>query len=211
MTKDLTAPAVRVVDGGIEIIDANYTAYYAIYADAERTQLLYETGVFADQRGVPETYLTDAQTLYVATADYARNEAFYLVENGVVYQLDEDGFGHDSKTIIAQQHINYIEGVYQYGWNSFSPETPNALTPLTELSYALPYHAAEFYNYDVLSTAVGVDGTLYANDLGYLYTMDPETFERTEIGLLLMHSCPCPMSWAAAAVTSVLSIPRPLK
>lgn len=181
VTKDLTAPEVKAVDGGIEIVDANYTAYYAVYADEQRTELLYETGVFADERGAAETYSTDAGIVYVAVADYARNEAFYKVEKGVVTALDEDAFDHDTKTLVAQEHINYDEGVYQYGWYGINPEAPIDVIALTEASYEMPYYAAEYYGYDALSTAIGVDGTLYVNDFQYLYTMDPETFERTEI------------------------------
>lgn len=181
VTKDLTAPTVKAVEGGVEIADANYTAYYAVYADEDCTELVDEKGVFADERGVAETYETELETYYVAVADYARNEAFYKVEAGVVTKLDKDAFGHSEKTIVAQEHINYEEGVYQYGWHSFNPETPNVLTALTELSYEMPFNAAENYGYDALSAAIAVDGTLYVNDINSLYTMDPETFERTKV------------------------------
>ena len=179
VTKDLTAPEIKVVDGGIEIIDANYTAYYAIYADAERTELLYEDGVFADERGVAEFYATDLTTFYVATADYARNEAFYMVADGVVYDMDEIAFEHSTKTMVAQQCIDYNEGVYRYGWLSFNTDAPNVITYETELTEEMTDLMISNYGFDIMSAAVAVDGTLYVNDMQNLYTMDPETFEQT--------------------------------
>lgn len=190
VTKDLTAPAVKVVDGGIEIIDANYTAYYAIYADEARTELLYETGVFADARGVAETYETDLKTLYVATADYARNEAFYKVEDGLVYELSEDAFGHNGKTVVARQFINYDEGVYQYGWTKFNTETA-VTVEANDLTYEMNEYAQASGDIDYVSAAVAVDGTIYLNTFTCLFTLDPETYEVTKVADFICND----MSW----------------
>ncbi len=183
-TKDLTAPAVKVVDGGIEVVDAQYTAYYAIYADEARTELLYETGVFAEERGVAERYETDLTTFYVATADYARNEAFYQVDNGVVVALEDDGFDHSTREIVGRQYADGNTGENQYGWISFRLETPNQITNLNKLSADSEYGmdpAAAVYNPDITTGVVADDGTLYIHNPTSLFTVDQETWESTKV------------------------------
>ena len=178
VTKDVTAPAVKVVEGGIEIIDANYTAYYAVYADEAKTELLYETGVFAEERGVAATYETDATTLYVVTADYAGNEQFYLVENGIVVELDAEAFTH-GRTIIAERSKNYVTGYYDFDWVSFQSELPGAVADLDV--YPEDYMPAAFYDghdIDLLGAAVDLNGTLYANDFSNLYILNPQNLEQ---------------------------------
>ena len=177
VTKDLTAPAVKVVDGGIEILDANYTAYYAVYADEAKTELLYETGVFAETRGVAEFYETDVATLYVVTADYAGNEQFYLVENGAVIELDTAAF-YNGRTIIGMRSKNYVTGYYDFDWVSFQSELPGTVTDLNVMPED---YMPEDYDIDLLGAAVSFDGTVYANDFDTLYTLNPETLERTKV------------------------------
>ncbi|MBE6946455.1 MAG: hypothetical protein E7459_10300, partial [Ruminococcaceae bacterium] len=176
VTKDLTAPTVTAVDGGVEVKDSNYIAYYAIYADEACTELVYETGVFAETRGVAETYTTDRTTYYVAVADYARNEAIYKVENGVVAAMDGK-ITKPGKTIVAQQQSNYAKGgIKEYGWNSFDANNPYVLTQLTEFTDLA--QSDRNLLFDILSTAVAVDGTLYANDVMKLWKLNPDTLER---------------------------------
>ncbi len=178
ITKDTVAPAVKVVDGGIEVIDTNYTAYYAIYADEARTELIDEGGVFAMERGEATPVAVDLDTYYVFTADYARNEAFYKVEGGVVYSMDWAST-FTSRPLAGQSVINWNEGIYEYTWLEFNPEAPNAVTYLSEPSYEQTDVMAEHSGWDIHATEVGVDGTLYASNLVSLLTIDPETFERT--------------------------------
>ncbi len=181
VTKDLTAPTVRTVEGGIEIQDNQYTAYYAIYADLERTELIAENGLFAEERGAVELVETDMDVFYVAVADYAQNEAFYMVSDGAVVRLEEDGFGHNTKTIVARQFIDWNEGVYRYGFYHYNPETPNHLIPVTEFTDESDY---AYGGYDFKSAAVAADGTLYVITIDDLYIMDPETYEVTRVNTL---------------------------
>ncbi len=179
VTKDLTAPAVNVVEGGVEIVDANYTAYYAIYADEARTELLYENGVFAMERGVAEFYETDLTTFYVATADYAMNEAFYMVSDGAVYDLGGNPFGHSERTIIGREMINWKEGNYEYSWRRFTGDTHNNPELIGEIDYNLTY--ATTYGYDFTDGLVADDGTVYVATLFDLYTLNTETWEVTHV------------------------------
>lgn len=174
VTKDLTAPAVNVVEGGIEIVDAQFTAYYAIYADAEKTELICEDGVFAMERGEATFVETDLDTFYVVAADYARNEAFYQVENGVVTALDEPAFAHE-KTIFGREMIDYEANIYEYSWRTFNAETPNVQNLIGDVLYDMTY--ATPYGYDFTNGFVADDGTLYASTIMDLYKLDPETYE----------------------------------
>ncbi len=187
ITKDLTAPAIRVVEDGLEIIDANYTAYYAIYADEERTELLYETGVFAGERGVAELYACDPNaTYYVVTADYAGNEAVYLVEGQEVYTF-AGGFTQYGKTIYGRRTKDYYEGVFNFEWVSFQAGLTEKVTDVTYTEGpGFPEGANDpgtvfdrgvSTPVDYMTTAVGRDGTLYACGLDAIYTLDPVTFE----------------------------------
>ena len=179
-TVDTTAPEIKVVDGGIEIIDANYTAYYAVYADAEMTELLYETGVFANERGVAETYACDLDTFYVKTADYARNEATYMVDNGLVYAIDGT-FTNTGKTVVARQYIDNYAGYSEYSWASFKANSAVNVEFLTERTYEMNDYAASWYGFDWVSGAVGYDGNVYVNTAESLFILDTETFEVTKV------------------------------
>ena len=181
-TKDLTAPAVKVVDGGIEVIDENYVAYYAVYADEAKTELLYEEGVFAEERGVASKYETTAEKLYVVTADYAGNEQFNLVENGAVIELNTAAFDY-GRTIIAQQSVNYGTMEYDFDWVSFKSELPGSMTNLTnQYGSNMP---DIYYQYgttvEYMSSAVDSNGTLYSNTLKGVFIVEPDTFEATEL------------------------------
>ncbi|MBE6946604.1 MAG: hypothetical protein E7459_11075, partial [Ruminococcaceae bacterium] len=182
VTKDLTAPVVTAVEGGIEILDANYIAYYAIYADEARTELVYENGVFAEERGVKESYATDLTTCYVAVADYARNEAVYKVENGVVTNLN-DTITKPGKTIIAQQQIDHnTDYTHDLAWVRLDTNNTTVPAYLTEVSHDAPVAVTgNFLLFDILSTMVTIDGTLYGNDLLSLYKLNPETLERERV------------------------------
>ncbi len=179
-TVDTTAPQVKVVDGGIEIIDAQYTAYYAVYADKEKTELICENGVFADQRAAAEfVEIAGLDTFYVVTADYARNEGFYMVENGLVYDLGDVDIFYGGKTVVARQYADYAEGYYKYGWLEFNSETA-----INIKSTGLTYEPTEdaYWNFDYLSAAIAADGTVYVNSSDKLFIMDPETYELTLVG-----------------------------
>ena len=178
-TKDTIAPEVTVIDGGIQIRDANYIAYYGVYADASRTKLLYETGVFAEERGVAEEYLTDLDTYFVRVADYGRNEAFYMVRDGKLYAMDTDGFDHSTKTIFSRQTVNRNEGYNEYNWVTYNPETPAQLNFLQEPSHEIPENASRGHDYK--DGAVMPDGTVYIATNTQLYTLDIETQEVTYV------------------------------
>ncbi|MBE6944629.1 MAG: hypothetical protein E7459_00895 [Ruminococcaceae bacterium] len=185
VTKDLTAPVVTAVDGGVEILDTNYIAYYAVYADESRTRKLFETGVFAMERGQKETYTTDLTTYYVAVADYAQNEAFYMVENGVVTKLDKDGFGHTTKTAVGRMFVNYNTGEESYAFVEYNPETHLYLKPVTEVTSEKNIYN-NYYGYsgpgeDFRTAAINVDGTVYITSKDHLLTLDPETYAFTEV------------------------------
>ncbi|MBE6946129.1 MAG: hypothetical protein E7459_08595, partial [Ruminococcaceae bacterium] len=183
-TKDTIAPVVTAIDGGVEIQDANYVAYYAIYTDARHTDLVFEDGVFAMERGVKETYKTNLNKYFVAVADYARNEAFYYVEDGVAYKLDGEGFDH-GRTIVGETHRKYRDSTdydETYAWWSITENLdrmPKQLTPIETTSDDLKNNVA---GSDVIGVGRAANGTVYAGSLGFLYTMNPETFEKEKIG-----------------------------
>ncbi len=175
-TVDTTAPQVKVVDGGIEVIDAQYTAYYAVYADAEKTELICENGVFADERATAEFVEIDLDTFYVVTADYARNEGSYMVENGLVYDLGDADIFYGGKTVVARQYIDYAEGYYKYGWLEFNSETA-----IDVKATGLTYEPSEDVSvgFDYVSAAIAADGTVYTHSPDKLYIIDSETYELT--------------------------------
>ena len=61
--------------------------------------------MFAEERGVAETYKTDLSTYYVVTADYAHNEGFYMVDNGLVIDLGDIDINYTGKTMIGRQYF----------------------------------------------------------------------------------------------------------
>ncbi|MBE6946512.1 MAG: hypothetical protein E7459_10590, partial [Ruminococcaceae bacterium] len=180
LTVDTTAPVLNVIDGGVEIYDDNYIAYYGVYADVHRTELLFEDGIFAEERGVAETYMTDLDTYFVRVADYGRNEAFYMVKDGEVYAIDADGFDHSTKTIFARQVINYHTGYYEYNWVTYNPETPEYLTFLGQPSNTVPSIADVTYR-DFKDGVVMPDGTVYVATVNDIYELDMETREYTHV------------------------------
>lgn len=180
-TVDTVAPAVSAVDAGIEIVDDNFIAYYAVYADADLSELLFETGIWADERGLAEIYETELDTVYVAVADYGRNEAVYAVSGDEVTLIANTLEPDTGKTVVARQFINYAEGYFQYGWLGFDSQTSVAVENLTELTYAQNDYALAGYGYDFLSAAIAVDGTVYVNTLSDLHILNTETFELTKV------------------------------
>ncbi len=184
ITKDTIAPAVKAVAGGLQIQDANYIAYYAVYADAAMTELLYETGVFAEARNVAELYQTDAEQLYIKVADYAHNEALYAVVDGQVIAMETDLPGRE---IVCRTYARYLASSRnEYAWTQINSESHVNMKYLTGTTYLKnEYAAASNGGYDFLDAVVDVDGTVYvaANaKISDIYTMDPETFEMTLVG-----------------------------
>ncbi len=186
-TKDTIAPVVTPIEGGVEIRDANYVAYYAIYADGKRTQKVFEDGVFATERGVAETYMTDMDEYFVAVADYAHNEAFYYVKDGTVYEVDAEGFDH-GRTIIGLSHhdIHSISGFTvdkdpYYAWFAFSEDMMRMPDQLTEAATSSDDDMNKVADADIFAIGKAADGTVYGSSMGYLYKLDPVTFERTQI------------------------------
>ncbi len=181
VTIDLTAPAVTAVDGGIEILDTNYIAYYAIYADAQRNNLVFEDGVFAMERGVKETYATDMTEYFVSVADFAHNEAFYMVRDGVVYEMDAKGFDH-GRTIIAQSHFDmdgcehgsFSDECKHFAWYAFNEDFKQMPVALTEVTTEVDNPGTEGKS-DIINMGQAANGTIYASDNQYLYTFDLET------------------------------------
>ncbi|MBE6946392.1 MAG: hypothetical protein E7459_09980, partial [Ruminococcaceae bacterium] len=182
--KDLTAPVVTAVDGGVEIQDTNYVAYYAVYTDARHTDLVYEDGVFAMERGAKETYLTDMDKYFVAVADFAHNEAFYYVENGKVYELDAEGFDH-GRTLIGESQWNMtrydgasLEFTHcmEHAWYALSDNLQQAAIALTEVDYeANPYDLGLKGAADIDWVVKSADNTVYASSGSHLYKFDPVT------------------------------------
>jgi len=186
-TKDTIAPVVTPIEGGVEIRDANYVAYYAIYADGKRTQKVFEDGVFATERGVAETYMTDMDEYFVAVADYAHNEAFYYVKDGTVYEVDAEGFDH-GRTIIGLSHhdIHSVSGFtvekdLHFAWYAFREDMMRMPEQLTEAATASDDSTNRVADSDIFAIGKAADGTVYGSSMGYLYKLDPVTFERTQI------------------------------
>ncbi len=183
-TKDTIAPSVTAIPGGVEILDTNYIAYYAVYADAQKNQMVFEDGIFATERGVAEVYETEMTEYFVAVADYARNEAFYYVKDGVVYEMDAEGFDH-GRTIVGETHRKYRDSTdydNTFGWWSITENLdrmPRQLTPIKTTSDDIENNIA---GSDVIGVGRAANGTVYAGSLGFLYTMNPATFEKEIIG-----------------------------
>ena len=185
-TKDLTAPTVTAVDGGVEIMDTNYVAYYAVYTDAWRTDLVFEDGVFATERGVKETYMTDMDKYFVAVADYAQNEAFYYVEDGKAYVLDGEGFDH-GRTIVAHQWWNVsnytatfvYDNMMERAWVCMDSNLNEGLQYLTEPVTGLnnEYGTSTGGYNGFTGTAITADGKAYVATADHLYTFDPATMQ----------------------------------
>ncbi len=186
-TKDTIAPVVTAIDGGVEILDANYIAYYAVYADAQRNEMLFEDGIFAMERGVKETYKTDLSEYFVAVADYARNEAFYYVKDGVVYEMEAAGFDH-GRTIVGETHmLAYSSSIsnqqVEFAWYSFNDKLDQQPVRLTEIEKSSDDLETPSYksHSDIVGMARTSDGTVYASSMSFLYTIDPVTFEKTKV------------------------------
>ncbi len=181
ITKDTIAPAVKAVEDGIRIQDANYIAYYGVYADVQRTELVYETGVFAEKRGMAEVFNTELDTYFVSVADYARNEAFYMVKDGQVYAVEADGFGHTGKTMVGRQFANWNTLAREYAWYTFNTETPNAPVRQTEIITQENNSYVNELGTDFTSGVMTDDGTPYVCTKTALYTLDLDTYEVTEV------------------------------
>lgn len=181
VTKDTQAPAIALTDDGINIIDENYVAYYAIYSDAELTDCLYEAGVFAATRGEVSSYQTEADHYYVAVADYAGNEAVYEVVDGMVIDAG-NSFLDRGRTIIAFATENYATNRCENSWVSFKTGTPAKVDVLSDIEYK-PIDTSFFgAEYQYQASAADIYGTIYTVggenvNNGCIMRLDPETFE----------------------------------
>ncbi len=184
VTIDLTAPTLTPVDGGVEIFDANYIATYEVYADPHQKNLIHEADLFAEERGITEFFATELETYYVAVADYAGNEMFYMVRDGQIYTMDAPAFTH-GRTVVAQRIVDWNRGIYDYDWISFQSQLPDKVTIRKELpdDYVIPITqdgiaGDSSITVDIVSATVDTKGNLYGNDLRQIYKIDPVTFER---------------------------------
>ncbi|MBE6944684.1 MAG: hypothetical protein E7459_01175 [Ruminococcaceae bacterium] len=199
VTKDTVAPAVTAIHNGIQILDDNYIAYYAVYADAQRNEMLFEDGVFTEERGVAETYATELDTYFVSVADYAHNEAFYMVMDGQVYAMDCSGFDKVGKTMVGREFVNWNTSLdlgvatYEYGWYTFNTDTPNTLNQKSELLTLENNPYVTNMGTDFSSGVLADDGTAYVCSLNKLYTLNLDTYEVTEIAPFTMEGYAAPI------------------
>ena len=179
-TVDTIAPQVNVVEGGIEIVDPQFTAYYAVYADAEKTELICQNGVFADERGEAEFVEVELDTFYVVTADYARNEGFFMVENGNVYDLGDANLCYEGRTIVGRQYMNGNNSYYDWAWTKYNSQSA-VRVDRTYVPGELNGNDIGAYGYDYVSAGIAADGTVYVNSYDDLYILNPETMETTHV------------------------------
>ena len=137
--------------------------------------------MFAEERGVAETYKTDLSTYYVVTADYAHNEGFYMVDNGLVIDLGDIDINYAGKTMIGRQYFGNNYGYYAYSWTELNSETAVDVTQ-HNFTYAMNEYSSYLYGFDYLSAAIGIDGTVYVNTYRDLHILNPETYETTKVG-----------------------------
>lgn len=103
VTVDLTAPSVSVVDGKVNVLDSHYVAYYAIFTDAEFTNCIEVEAGFEMERNV--ALVADEHTeatLYVLAADYAGNEAFYIVDTATGEVTETEKPGDDGNAPVGE-------------------------------------------------------------------------------------------------------------
>ena len=182
VTKDTTAPGIFVIDNGFRVVDSNYIAYVAVYNDAELTDLVFEDGVFAENRGEAYEHTVDASHYYVTVADYAGNEAVYEIEDGLVYATSEYFFDN-GRTMIGYATENFATGNCENGWISFKTNAMAGVTLITEPEEIHPIDYS-FFGYEPGYQDAAVDGLGFiycVNCDGTIDLVDPETFDSTQI------------------------------
>ena len=203
VTIDTTAPEIipefysasDSVCLGLNVVDKNYVSYYAVYADAACTELLYENTFFANNRNNWEcSFNTDwtdnsyRTEYYVFAADYAGNETLVKCSYegnmmGEVTVLDAStcpaSVKYQSKTVIGRQMVNWNSGNYEYGFVKMDTSSGSMKEMLTENDYDALYDAG--WGWDFTAAAVRYDGTLFINSFRHLAILDPETYEITYV------------------------------
>ncbi|MBE6944632.1 MAG: hypothetical protein E7459_00910 [Ruminococcaceae bacterium] len=200
ITIDTTAPQIipefyapgDAISMGLNVVDKNYVAYYAVYADAECTDVLYEKTFFAQNRNNWECSFnnewtnTDHRTeYYVFAADYAGNETLVKCTYegqmiGTVTEVDRSASpaATTGRTIIGRQMVNYNSGNYEYAFVEMNTISGSKKTPLTEVTYSNPEYDAG-WGWDFTAAAVQYDGTVYINSFRNLAILNPETYDVT--------------------------------
>lgn len=182
VTKDTTAPGIFVIDNGFRVVDSNYIAYVAVYNDAELTDLVFEDGVFAENRGEVYWHQVNSNHYYVTVADYAGNEAVYEIEDGLVYATSEYFFDN-GRTMIGYATENYATNYIEDGWISFKTGAMAGVTVLTEPENVTPI-VTDFFEaeYKYQDAAVTKDGYIYCVDEdGNLDMIYPDSFYAVEV------------------------------
>lgn len=182
VTKDTTAPGIFVIDNGFRVVDSNYIAYVAVYNDAELTDLVFEDGVFAENRGEVYWHQVNSNHYYVTVADYAGNEAVYEIEDGLVYATSEYFFDN-GRTMIGYATENFATGNCENGWISFKTNAMAGVTLITEPEEIHPIDYS-FFGYEPGYQDAAVDGLGFiycVNCDGTIDLVDPETFDSTQI------------------------------
>ncbi len=181
VTKDTQAPEIAVTETGISVIDENYVAYYGVYSDAELTNLVYETGVYAAERNVASEYATDLATYYVSVADYAGNEAVYEINNGIATVISGSILDR-GRQIVGYATENYATNRCENAWISFNIGTNAYYENLTEPEIK-PIDSSFFGGeYAYHDASVDNDGIVYvveseAGLMGAVSTLNIHTFE----------------------------------
>ena len=202
ITIDTTAPKIipefyqptETVNMGLNVVDDNFVSYYAVYADADFTEVLYENTFFSDYRNNWECSFnnewnsTDYRTeYYVFAADYAGNETLVKCTYegkllGPVPELDPStcpaSVAYQSREIIGRQMLNWNTGNWEYAFVKTNTACSSQNELLTEVTYSNPTYDAGF-GYDFTAAAVRYDGTLFVNSFRNLAILNPETYEVT--------------------------------
>ena len=202
ITVDTTAPNIipefynpeDAISIGLNVMESNYVAYYAVYADAACTEVLYETSLFSATRGNWEGCFncdwrdTDYRTeFYVFAADYAGNETFVKCSaNGTLFgevtELDPStcpaSVAYESREIVGRQMVNWNTGNYEYAFVMIDTISGGRRDLLTGITFSNPQYDAG-WGWDFTAAAVRYDGTLFINSFRNLAILDPETYEVT--------------------------------
>lgn len=210
ITIDTVAPKIipefysstEAVNMAINVVDDNYVAYYAIYADAECTQLLYENSFFAANRNNWECSFnnewrdTEYRTeYYVFAADYAGNEEFVKCSYegkmiGTVTELELSACPKATKSreIVARQMVNWNTGNYEYAFVEMNSNSGSKKEQLNAITYSNPEYDAG-WGWDFTSAAIRYDGTVFINSFRKLAILDPETYEVTYVANFNNEKC----------------------
>ena len=200
VTVDTTAPQIlpefysesEAVSMGLNVVDDNYVAYYAVYADADCTELLYENTFFANSRNNWECSFnsdwldtTHRTEYYVFAADYAGNETFVKCTHegtmlGVATELDLNTcpLATTGRTIIGRQMVNWNTGNWEYAFVETNTISGGKKVPVSGITYSNPEYDAG-WGWDFTAAAVQYDGTLFINSFRNLAILNPETYEVT--------------------------------